>query len=138
MAEAIDKVARFARHTYGTWRKQSEWAEPLPVENAEGSYFIDSKSNRYLDFSSQLVCSNLGHKNQAIIESIFRQAGKLLLAAPDLLRWRVAGSPWDGENTRWAGDCRRQARQHFGFARHADDHFNGGGHFRIPNASRQP
>ena len=58
-----------ARHTYGTWRAQRGW-KPLHVTKAEGSYFWDASGKRYLDFSSQLVCSNLGHQNQAVIDAI--------------------------------------------------------------------
>jgi taurine--2-oxoglutarate transaminase len=37
---------------------------------------------RYIDFSSQLMCSNLGHKNKVIIEAIVKQAEKLPYIAP--------------------------------------------------------
>ena len=33
----------------------------------------DSNDKLYIDFSSQLMCTNLGHKNQAIIEAIAAQ-----------------------------------------------------------------
>jgi taurine--2-oxoglutarate transaminase len=52
---------------YGTWRFQKGW-NPMHIADAEGCYVIDGKGNRYLDFSSQLMCSNLGHKNQAVID----------------------------------------------------------------------
>ena len=50
---------------YGTWRFQKSW-NPLHVVDAEGCYFIDANGKRYLDFSSQLMCVNLGHKNPAV------------------------------------------------------------------------
>jgi taurine--2-oxoglutarate transaminase len=70
-----------ARYTYGTWRKQKGW-KPLHIVDAEGCYFIDSNGKRYLDFSSQLMCCTLGHKNQAVIDSIGEQAKKLAYIAP--------------------------------------------------------
>ncbi len=70
-----------ARYTYGTWRKQKGW-KPLHIVDAEGCYFIDSNGKRYLDFSSQLMCCTLGHKNKAVIESIGEQAKKLAYIAP--------------------------------------------------------
>ena len=70
-----------ARYTYGTWRKQKGW-KPLHIVDAEGCYFTDASGKKYLDFSSQLMCSTLGHKNQAVIKSIGDQAQKLAYIAP--------------------------------------------------------
>jgi taurine---2-oxoglutarate transaminase len=70
-----------AKYTYGTWRKQKGW-KPLHIVDAEGCYFTDGGGKRYLDFSSQLMCSTLGHKNQAVIESIEKQARSLPYVAP--------------------------------------------------------
>jgi taurine--2-oxoglutarate transaminase len=42
----------------------------------------DANGKRYLDFSSQLTCVNLGHKNEAIIEAIVKQAKRLPYIAP--------------------------------------------------------
>jgi len=70
-----------ARHTYGTWRAQRGW-KPLHVKRAEGCHFWDASGKRYLDFSSQLVCSNLGHQNQAVIDAICAQAKELAFISP--------------------------------------------------------
>lgn len=70
-----------ARHTYGTWRFQKGW-KPLHVTDAEGCFFIDGSGKRYLDFSSQLMCVNLGHKNPAVIKSIEDQARQLAFIGP--------------------------------------------------------
>ena len=70
-----------ARHTYGTWRFQKGWA-PVNVVKAEGSCFWDAGGRRYLDFSSQLMCSNLGHQNPAVVEAICEQARKLAFISP--------------------------------------------------------
>src|SRR6201996_3023116 len=69
------------QHNYGTWRFQKNW-NPMHVVDAEGCYIIDGAGKRYLDFSSQLMCSNLGHKNQAVIDAIARQAQDLAYAMP--------------------------------------------------------
>jgi taurine--2-oxoglutarate transaminase len=77
-----DEVAEFTRkNTYGTWRSQKGWV-PLYIVDAEGCFFEDSSGRRILDFSSQLMCSNLGHKNRAIIDAISRQAERLAYVAP--------------------------------------------------------
>ncbi len=66
---------------YGTWRFQKSW-NPLHIVDAEGCYFVDASGKRYLDLSSQLMCVNLGHKNQAVIRAIAEQAHKLAYVAP--------------------------------------------------------
>ena len=70
-----------AKYTYGTWRFQKGW-KPLHIVDAEGCYFVDANGKRYLDFSSQLMCVALGHKNQAVIKAIEDQARKLPYIAP--------------------------------------------------------
>src|SRR6516225_7159694 len=69
------------RTNYGTWRFQSTW-KPLHVVDAEGCWFTDGAGKRYLDFSSQLMCVNLGHKNPRVVEAIARQAQELAYVAP--------------------------------------------------------
>lgn len=71
-----------AEYTYGSWRRQSEWKTPLEITRAEGVYFFDRSGKQHLDFSSQLMCSNLGHGNQAIIDAIQKQASRLPYVAP--------------------------------------------------------
>src|SRR5882757_2320387 len=66
---------------YGTWRYQKSW-KPMHIVDAEGCYFTDGNGKRYLDLSAQLMCVNLGHKNQAVIEAIAEQARKLPYIAP--------------------------------------------------------
>ena len=52
------------------------------MADAEGCHFIDGNGKRYLDFSSQLMCVNLGHKNPAVIAAIAEQARTLPYIAP--------------------------------------------------------
>ena len=75
-------VESITAHTYGTWRPQRDWKKPLFIARAEGVYFFDETGRRYLDFSSQLMCSNLGHGNKKIIDAICEQAKKLPYVAP--------------------------------------------------------
>jgi taurine--2-oxoglutarate transaminase len=70
-----------AQLTFGTWRFQKSW-KPLHIVDAEGCYFSDSAGNKYLDFSSQLMCVTLGHKNKAVIQAIEEQARKMPYIAP--------------------------------------------------------
>lgn len=77
----IDVSAITAKHTYGTWRFQKGW-KPLHVTRAEGCHFWDASGKRYLDLASQLVCSNLGHQNQALVDAICKQAKELAFISP--------------------------------------------------------
>jgi taurine--2-oxoglutarate transaminase len=81
LSSGNDVVDVTKKHTYGTWRAQKGWA-PLDIVDAEGCFFQDSTGRKYLDFSSQLMCSNLGHKNKAVAEAIARQASMLAYIAP--------------------------------------------------------
>jgi taurine--2-oxoglutarate transaminase len=82
MSDMENRVKEMASHSFGTWNMQKNWQAPLLIDDAEGVYFTDSNGKRYIDFSSQLMCSNLGHKNKAIIEAIQKQAAKLPYVAP--------------------------------------------------------
>src|SRR5215475_6115016 len=66
---------------YGTWRFQKSW-NPMHIVDAEGCYFVDANGKRYLDFSAQLMCVNLGHKNPAVIKAITDQAESLPYILP--------------------------------------------------------
>jgi len=85
MAEDLtpeEAVKIITEHTYGTWRPQRAWKKPLYVVDAEGVYFTDHTGKRYIDFSSQLICSNLGHKHKALINALCEQAKKLPYISP--------------------------------------------------------
>ena len=77
-----EEVVQITKDTnYGTWRFQKGW-NPMHIVDAEGCTITDSKGKQYLDFSSQLMCMNLGHKNQAVIDAIKQQAQDLAYAMP--------------------------------------------------------
>ncbi|EQD35883.1 aminotransferase class-III protein, partial [mine drainage metagenome] len=54
---------------YVTWRRQGGW-DPMVVVRAQDSTFWDDRGTAYLDFSSQLMATNLGHGNPAVVEAI--------------------------------------------------------------------
>src|SRR6266436_1366772 len=68
-------------HPYVIWRRQKGWA-PLHVVDAEDCHFVDGDGKKYLDFSAQLMCVTLGHKNRAIVRAIQDQAEKLAYVGP--------------------------------------------------------
>jgi len=68
-------------HVFHSWSAQSQ-ISPLPVAGGEGSYFWDFDGNKYLDFSSQLVFTNIGHQHPKVIRAIQEQAGVYTTVAP--------------------------------------------------------
>jgi taurine--2-oxoglutarate transaminase len=82
MTDTAARVREYAAHSFHTWSRQKGWKAPLLVNDAEGIYFYDHTGKAYIDFSSQLMCSNLGHKNPVVIEAIVRQAEKLPYIVP--------------------------------------------------------
>ncbi|MDJ0342664.1 aspartate aminotransferase family protein [Streptomyces sp. PH10-H1] len=68
-------------HVFHSWSAQAV-IDPLAVAGAEGSYFWDYDGNRYLDFSSQLVNTNIGHQHPKVVAAIQEQAARLCTIAP--------------------------------------------------------
>ncbi|MCP3817927.1 aspartate aminotransferase family protein [Streptomyces sp. A3M-1-3] len=68
-------------HVFHSWSAQG-LIDPLAVAGAEGSYFWDYDGNRYLDFSSQLVNTNIGHQHPRVVAAIQDQAARLCTLAP--------------------------------------------------------
>jgi taurine---2-oxoglutarate transaminase len=63
------------------WTVQGPRVVPTFV-GGSGSYLVDADGDRYLDFSSQLVFSNLGHQHPRIVAAIKEQADRLCGLAP--------------------------------------------------------
>ena len=63
------------------WVVQGPREVPIFVSGS-GSYAIDADGERYLDFSSQLVFTNLGHQHPRIVAAIKEQADRLCALAP--------------------------------------------------------
>ena len=69
------------RHVFHSWSAQ-ELIDPMVVTRAEGAYVWDGEGNRLLDFTSQLVYTNLGHQHPRIVAAIREQAETLCTVAP--------------------------------------------------------
>ncbi|MCW2751006.1 MAG: aspartate aminotransferase family protein [Aeromicrobium sp.] len=68
-------------HVFHSWSAQAE-LNPMVVAGALGSEVWDEEGNRYLDFSSQLVFTNIGHQHPKVIAAIQEQAAKLCTIGP--------------------------------------------------------
>ncbi|SER38675.1 aminotransferase family protein [Natrinema salaciae] len=74
--ERLDK-----KYVFGTWSFQSE-VDPTEVVGGEGVRFTDGSGDEFIDFSGQLMCSNLGHSADAVADAIAKQAQEGAYFAP--------------------------------------------------------
>ena len=68
-------------HVFHSWMAQAAF-EPMVITAAAGSYVTDGDGNRLLDFSSQMVNTNIGHQHPAVVAAIQEQAAKICTIAP--------------------------------------------------------
>jgi taurine--2-oxoglutarate transaminase len=86
-----EEITTITRQTnYGTWRFQKTW-KPLHIADAEGCWFTDGAGKRYLDFSSQLMCVNLGHKNPRVWSRSPSRRASWPMSRPATRRMRARG-----------------------------------------------
>ena len=68
-------------HVFHSWSAQGALT-PLVIAGGSGSHVWDFDGKDYLDFSSQLVNTNVGHQHPAVIAAIKAQADVLATVAP--------------------------------------------------------
>jgi taurine---2-oxoglutarate transaminase len=68
-------------HVFHSWSAQGA-LNPLVIAGGEGCHVWDFDGNRYLDFSSQLVNTNIGHQHPKVVAAIQEQAALLATVAP--------------------------------------------------------
>ncbi|WP_415947344.1 aspartate aminotransferase family protein [Streptomyces sp. KLOTTS4A1] len=68
-------------HVFHSWSAQ-ELIDPLAVAGAEGVHFWDYEGNRYLDFTSALVYTNIGYQHPKVVAAIQEQAASMTTFAP--------------------------------------------------------
>ncbi len=70
-------------HSFWTWSAQAQ-VNPIPVKRAKGVYFWDVNDKRYLDLNSMVMCVNIGHGDERVINAIIEQARELPFAGPPM------------------------------------------------------
>lgn len=68
-------------HVFHSWSAQAE-ISPMVIAGASGSEVWDEDGTRFLDFSSQLVYTNIGHQHPKVVAAIQEQAAKLCTIGP--------------------------------------------------------
>ncbi|GGK00657.1 aspartate aminotransferase family protein [Pseudomonas matsuisoli] len=80
------------QHVFHSWSTQGN-LNPLVIAGGRGCELWDYDGKHYLDFSSQLVNTNIGHQHPKVIEAIKAQADTLVTIAPataNLMRGEAA------------------------------------------------
>jgi len=76
---AVERTDR--EHVFGTWAYQKE-VEPTEVVSTDGVRFTAADGSEYIDFSSQLMCSNLGHSADKVADAVAEQVRETPYVAP--------------------------------------------------------
>ena len=79
--EQMTSQERERRSVFHSWSAQAT-IDPLMVERAEGVFVYGEDGREYLDFSSQLVNTNVGHQYPPVVAAIRAQADVLCTLAP--------------------------------------------------------
>lgn len=78
---ALSSVERERASVFHSWSAQSS-INPMMVRDAAGVYVTAEDGETYLDLSSQLVNTNIGHQHPAVVRAIQEQAARLCTIAP--------------------------------------------------------
>jgi taurine---2-oxoglutarate transaminase len=68
-------------HVFHSWSAQGA-LKPLVFQSGQGSRLWDFEGNSFLDFSSQLVNTNIGHQHPKVVQAIQEQAAMQVTLAP--------------------------------------------------------
>jgi taurine--2-oxoglutarate transaminase len=71
------------KYNFWTWSAQAH-VSPIAIKKAKGVYFWDVDGKRYLDFNSMVMCVNIGHGDERVIETMVDQARELPFAGPSM------------------------------------------------------
>jgi taurine---2-oxoglutarate transaminase len=88
----LTSAEREKASVFHSWSAQAS-INPLMVKDAQGVYVTGEDGTTYLDFSSQLVNTNIGHQHPSVVRAIQEQAGTLCTIAPQhgyVARYRAA------------------------------------------------
>jgi taurine--2-oxoglutarate transaminase len=69
------------KHVFHSWSAQAQ-IKPMTIVASDGQYVWDGDGNKLLDFSGQLVFTNIGHQHPKVVKAIADQAAKLCTVAP--------------------------------------------------------
>jgi len=68
---------------FWTWSAQSH-VNPIAIDHAKGVYFWDIQGKKFLDFNSMVMCVNIGHEDDRVINAMVKQAYDLPFYSPQM------------------------------------------------------
>src|SRR6187455_314482 len=81
VADATANALALDELVFHPWTVQGP-RDVLTFVRGSGSHVVDAEGRSYLDFTSQLVFTNLGHQHPRIVSAIQEQAAYLCTVAP--------------------------------------------------------
>lgn len=85
-------IAAQRDHAFYSWAAQGGVTDPIVVDRAAGVYFWDVNGKKYIDFSSQLMNTNIGHGNAHVIKAVSEQVARLPFSYPATTNAPKAGA----------------------------------------------
>jgi len=71
-------------YTFTSWSQQ-KGLNPICIKTAKGIFLYDYDGRRYFDFSSQLVCVNIGHGHTKVTEAVAKQMSEVSYVYPGMV-----------------------------------------------------
>jgi taurine--2-oxoglutarate transaminase len=81
LSEKEEIIRNSEDYTLFSWSKQ-KGLNPIVIKRAEGVYLYDYDDKRYIDFSSGLICVNIGHGNQRVTQAVVEQMQQVSYVTP--------------------------------------------------------
>jgi len=69
------------QHSMWSWSAGNK-VDPLPIARTEGIYLYTPEGERIIDFNSQLMSVNIGHRHPKVLEAMKKQMDSLLYTFP--------------------------------------------------------
>src|SRR5690625_7436507 len=69
------------QHVFHSWAAQDPF-NPMTVVKTQDSYLLDGDGKRYIDFSSQMVNTNIAHQHPKVLAAIKELAATIATIAP--------------------------------------------------------
>jgi len=84
MSEQQQIIDLNKEYTYFSWSAQSA-VQPIAIEKAKGVYLWDYDGKKYIDFSSQLILTNIGHGDERVNKAVMDQMEKVPYVHPGMV-----------------------------------------------------
>jgi taurine--2-oxoglutarate transaminase len=76
-----DVIADSKKYSYFSWSVQDD-VQPIVYDKAMGSHIWDTEGKKYIDLTSQMICTNIGHSHPHVLDAMKAQMDKLCFCSP--------------------------------------------------------